>query len=98
MIALTPEAAAQVDALGRYYVEKQRPQALRNLGYALAEASLFILNAPERGMAAPRPYPELAGLALSWIKRGRYWIAYDQAGPTIVGVFFETDNIPGRFG
>jgi hypothetical protein len=29
----------------------------------LAEASLIILNAPERGMQAARSYPELARLA-----------------------------------
>ena len=94
MIALTPEASAQLEALERYYIEKQRPQAIRNLGHALAEASLIILNAPERGMSAPRPYPELAELKLSWLKRGRYWIAYDPAGPIIAGVFFETNDIP----
>lgn len=96
MIALTPEASAQLEALERFYTEEQRPQALRNLGYALAEASLIILNAPERGLPAPRPYPELSAFALSWLKRGRYWIAYDPIGPIIAGVFFETDDIPNR--
>ena len=96
MIELTPEASAQLEALERFYIEKQRPQALRNLGHALVEASLIILNAPERGISAPRPYPELARLALLWLKRGRYWIAYDQTGPIIAGVFFETDDIPNR--
>ncbi len=96
MISLTPEANAQLEALERFYVDKRRPQALRNLGHALAEASLITLNAPERGMPAPRPYPELATLKLWWLKRGRYWIAYDLAGPTIAGIFFETDDIPNR--
>jgi plasmid stabilization system protein ParE len=98
LIALTPEASAQVDALERFYIEKGRPQALRNLGHALAEASLIIANAPERGLPAPRPYPGLAALGLSWVKRGRYWIAYDAAVPIIAGVFFETDDIPNRLG
>ncbi len=96
MIALTQQASEHVEALEHFYIAKQRPQALRNLGYALAEASLIILNAPERGLPAPRPYPELAVLALRWIKRGRYWIAYDPAGPIIAGVFFETDDLPNR--
>ena len=96
MIALTPEAARQVDAFERYSADRGRAQALRNLGYALAEASLIIVNAPERGLSAPRPYPELASLGLSWLKRGRYWIAYDPAVPVIAGVFFETDDIPNR--
>jgi hypothetical protein len=96
LIALTPEAARQVEALERFYADRQRAQALRNLGHALAEASLIIVNAPERGLPAPRPYPALASLGLSWLKRGRYWIAYDPAVPVIAGVFFETDDIPGR--
>ena len=96
MIALTPEARAQLEEFERHYVRQQRPQALRNLGHSLAEASLVILNAPQRGLAAPRPYPELASLALLWLKRGRYWIAYDPAGPVIAGVFFDTDDIPVR--
>ncbi len=98
MIALTPEASAQVEALERFYIEKGRPQALRNLGHALAEASLIIVNDPGRGLPAPRPYPGLASLGLSWMKRGRYWIAYDPAVPIIAGVFFETDDIPNRLG
>ncbi len=96
MLALTPEASAQLDAFERFYVDTHRPQALRNLGYPLAEASLVILNAPERGMSAPRPYPELAAFGLIWLKRGRYWIAYDPDGPIIAGVFFDTDDIPDR--
>jgi hypothetical protein len=96
VIALTPEASAQLDIFERFFVERQRPQALRNLGYALAEASLIIINAPERGMAAPRPYPELSEFGLLWLKRGRYWIAYDPDGPIIAGVFFDTDDIPDR--
>jgi plasmid stabilization system protein ParE len=96
LIALSPEADAQVRALERFYIEKQRPQALRNLGHALAEASLIIMNTPERGLPAPRPYPALASLGLSWLKRGRYWIAYNAGIPIIAGVFFETDDIPNR--
>ncbi len=96
MIALTPEASAQIGAFEQFYIDKQRPQALRNLGHALAEASLIITTAPERGSSAPRPYPALAELGLSWLKRGRYWIAYDPSIPIIAGVFFETDDIPNR--
>lgn len=96
MIALTPEASAQLVALEDFYIAKERPQALRNLGYALAEASLIILNAPERGQSAPGPYPELAVFGFHWLKRGRYWIAYDPEVPIIAGIFFETDDIPNR--
>jgi len=96
VIALSPEATAHVSALKNFYSERQRPQALRNLSHALATASLIILNAPERGMIAPRPYPKLADFGFLWLKSGRYWVAYDPKGPVIAGVFFETDDIPGR--
>lgn len=96
MIALTPEANAQVEAFERSYIERGRPKAVRNLGHALAEASLIILNVPERGLSAPRPYPELSTLALLWLKHGRYWIAYDPVGPIIAGIFVESDDIPNR--
>lgn len=96
MIALTPEASARLEARDRFTIEKRQPQAIRNLGHALAEASLIILNAPERGIRAPRPCPELAALAFLRLKRGRYRIAYDRAAPVIAGVFFETDDIPNR--
>jgi len=44
VIALTPEANVQLGKFEVYYIEQQRPQALQNLGHALAEASLVILN------------------------------------------------------
>jgi hypothetical protein len=93
-----PPVARQVEALERFYIDRQRAQALRNLGQALAEVSLIIANAPERGIPAPRPYPELASLGLAWLKRSRYWIAYDPTRLIIAGVFFETDDLPGRAG
>jgi hypothetical protein len=67
------------------------------LEHALAEASLLIANAPERGLPPPRPYPALAALGLSWRKRGRYWVAHDPSIPIIAGIFSETDDIPNRF-
>jgi hypothetical protein len=34
---------------------------------------------------------------VAWIKAGRYWVSCTTASPpVIVGVFFETANIPGR--
>jgi len=96
VISLSPEARAQFDALQSFYVKKHRPQALRNFAHALAEASLIISNAPSTGLPFPRPYPDLFSLGLSWIKRGRYWFAYDPDGPVIAGIFFDTDDIPAR--
>ena len=49
MISLSAEASAQVLALDRYYTEKQRPQALRNLAHALAEVSLIVATVAYNG-------------------------------------------------
>ena len=63
----------------------------------LAEAERKIEHDPAAGLAAPRPYPQLAHPGRAWIKSGRYWVAYDTADPpVIIGVFFETSDIPRR--
>ena len=97
LIALTPEADAQVEALEQFHIDRHRPEAMRNLDHALADASLVILDTPKRGTDAPGPYPDLAASGLLWLERGRYRIAYDPALPVVAGIFFETDDIPNRF-
>lgn len=97
MIEYAPRALRQVDALLAHYQELHREGAAQGLLTALAEAERRIENNPAIGLRAPRPYPQLARQGVAWIKAGRYWIAY-QAGsvPVIVGVYFETANIPRR--
>jgi len=74
-----------------------RPEAIRNLAYALAEASDLIERQPEGGLPAPRPYPQLAKPGRLWLHVRRYWVAYDLVTPIrIVGVFFDAANIPKR--
>ena len=97
MIALTPEADAQLEALEQFHIDRHRPEAVRNLDHALADASLVILDTPKRGTDAPGPYPDLAASGLLWLERSRYRIAYDPAVPVVAGIFFETDDIPNRF-
>ncbi len=48
--------------------------------------------------SAPRPYPELVTYGWRWLNQARYWIAFTPipGGYSIMGVFFETVNIPGR--
>ena len=97
MIAYTPEAERQVDALRQHYENIERVQALRALDVALDTAERTIQRTPETGLAAPRPYPELAAPGRAWIKAGRYWIAYSLGKPpVIVGVFYDAADIPGR--
>ncbi len=97
MIAYTPKAERQVDDLRRYYEDKDRPEAVRGLFAALAEAERKIEANHAGGLAAPRPYPTLALPGRAWIKAGRYWIAYSRSQPpTIIGVFYELANIPER--
>ena len=96
MIAFTPEARRQVRALRDHYQERDRAKAVRGLRTSLATAWEKIVADPAAGLTAPRPYPHLARPGRLWIKAGRYWIAYDPIMPVIVGVFYETADIPGR--
>jgi plasmid stabilization system protein ParE len=97
LIVLSPEARQHVRALRVYYEERDRPEATRALRNALTTAWEKIITSPAAGLAAPRPYPQLARPGTAWIKSGRYWVAYrTEPVPVIVAVYFETANIPGR--
>ena len=97
MIAYTPGATRQVDALIRHYEERQRDEAVRALLIALDTAERLIERNPAAGLAAPRPYPRLARRTRAWVKAGRYWISYSiRPRPVIVAVFHDTADIPGR--
>ena len=96
MIGFTARAARQFRELREYYEDRERPEALPGLISAVREASRKIEENPQAGLAAPRPYPHLAKADRLWIKQGRYWVAYDSGTPVIVGVFFETADIPRR--
>lgn len=97
MIAYTPRAARQVDDLRQHYEDRARREAILALAAALEEAERRIEANPGAGLAAPRPYPDLARPGRRWIKAGRYWIAYSPGlPPVIVGVFYETADIPRR--
>ena len=96
MIELTPRAQQQVRELGAAYARLERPEAIRNLVAAVAEAARLIERDPSAGLPAPRPYPALARPGQAWIKVGPYWIRYRRAPSVITGVFHERANIPGR--
>jgi plasmid stabilization system protein ParE len=97
LIAYTPRALQQINDLRRHYEDHARIEAIRTLDAALAEAERKIERNPGSGLAAPRPYPQLARPGRRWIKSGRYWITYNIDGAlSIVGVFYETANIPNR--
>lgn len=96
MIGLTARAERQFRELRQHYEDLVRPEATRGLIAALEEASRKIEKNPAAGVAAPRPCPHLARPDRLWIKAGRYWISYEPTTPVIVGVFYETANIPGR--
>lgn len=64
---------------------------------AVLDAEAQIENGADRVLAAPRSYPELISLGLSWLHVGRYWIAYrDGLEPTIVGVIWDSADISRR--
>ena len=96
MTAYTARAERQVTALRDHYEELGRTTATRALFAALDDAERRI-DSGDAGMSAPRPYPRLVRPGRAWIKAGRYWISYSTTTPpVIVGVYFETANIPGR--
>ena len=96
MIVFTPRAGQLVRALQDYYQKRERPAKIRGLVIALESLWQGIAEQPEAGLAAPRPYPQLAQAGRAWVKSGPYWIAYTKAPLAIVAVFYETANIPGR--
>lgn len=97
MIALSPEAEAQLDALIAHYEALDRIEASINLLDALERASARISEAPEAGLPAPRPYPALAKVGRRWIVEGSYWIAYSLTDPPVIsGVFYAMADIPKR--
>jgi len=97
MIALSPEAEAQLDALIAHYEALGRVEASINLLNALEKARTRIAERPEAGLPAPRPYPGLAKEGRRWIIEGSYWISYSlTTRPVISGVFYAMSDIPNR--
>jgi len=98
LIRLGPVAEQHVADLLRHYAYLGRPEAGDNLVSAIDEACLRIETDPAAGLAAPRPYRTLTRAGVRWLKAGRYWFAYTIVVPvSIVGVFYEQSDIPGRF-
>jgi plasmid stabilization system protein ParE len=97
MIALSPEAEAQLDALIAHYEALGRIEASINLLDAIERAQARIAATPEAGLPAPRPYPALAKAGRRWIVEGSYWISYSLTTPPVVsGVFYAMADIPNR--
>jgi plasmid stabilization system protein ParE len=96
LIRLTAEASRQISQLAVHYRELGRPEAVANLRRAVAAASQRIEAAPNEGLPAPRPYPELVCAGRAWIKEGPYWFLYSVRPLVILAVFYESADIPGR--
>ncbi len=97
MTRLSSDAEQQVAELLRHYARLGRPEAGRNLIALIDQAAARIERDPEKGLPAPRPYPALARPGRAWTKAGRYWIAHSTTRPPVIlGVFYETADIPSR--
>lgn len=97
MIELTPRAQRQVRELGQATIDRERPEAVRNLIRVLTEATDRIGHDASAGLPAPRPYPSLARPGQAWIKVRAYWIRYSLTSPPVItGVFHDRADIPGR--
>ena len=98
MIRLSRAARIQVADLARYYDDRDRPEAVRNLRAVIVRAGERIEAQRGPFFSAPRPYPNLIRADWLWLKEGPYWIAYtpDPAGSIIRVVFHQAADIPGR--
>ena len=86
-----------VFALLDHYEEKERLGAMTSLLRSLRDAWAKIERDPGIGLAAPRPYPDIARPGRLWVKSGSYWIAYRQRPAiSITAVFYDAADIPGR--
>jgi plasmid stabilization system protein ParE len=98
-VQLSLEAQEQLRAMTRHYKNLERREALRYLIEALEEAKAKIINRPNDGLRAPRPYPDLEKPGRLWIYIHRYWFSYQLATPpafpSILGIFYDTNDIPG---
>jgi plasmid stabilization system protein ParE len=93
LIVLTPRAARQVRALRQHYENL----GTRNLVAAIESAWHQIATNPAAGLAAPRPYPNVARRGRAWVQAGRYWIAYiTRPSLAIVAVVYDAADIPRR--
>jgi plasmid stabilization system protein ParE len=98
VIALSPEAANQVDTLIEYSEKKGRLQASVSLPRSLERANERIVAAAGTGFEVPRTYPALKSAGRRWIIEGRYWISYTTSAPLVISDFYYvTSDIPNRF-
>lgn len=98
MTGYSPRAVRQIEDLHDYYVARDRLDAADNLHDAVEEAAALIEQNPDLGKPSPGPYPQVKRRGWAWVKSHRYWIAYRRRPAlTIVAVFYDTADIPGRF-
>jgi plasmid stabilization system protein ParE len=97
LIEYTPTAARQLADLRRHYEAHDRLESARNLAASVREAAARIESNPTAGIAAPRPYPQLARLGTAWTHAGRYWVSYRLTTPPVItGIFYDAADIPHR--
>jgi hypothetical protein len=97
VIELSARATLDVARLEEHFDRLGRPEAIRNIAYALAEASDKIESDPKAGLAAPRSYPSIAKPGRLWLHVRRYWIAYSTTMPPVMlAVVYDAANIPDR--
>lgn len=100
MVSLSHEARQQVADLVWHFEHRDRPEAVRNLRAAIAEAVRRIESQRGPFFPAPRPYPRLQMPQWRWLKERRYWIAFTHHDDqwVVVAVFYEAADIPTRMG
>jgi plasmid stabilization system protein ParE len=92
-VRFSPRAKAQLAELRRYYRQKGRPEAARNLIAAMKMAAFKIGRG--QSLPAPRPNPDLQAGGEAWVHVGHYWVLHTTGEPvTVLAVFYDTADIP----
>jgi len=88
-IRLTPDADGQLTALVDFYKKKARPAAVLKLYSTLDHVSDPDNLPKSRFFDAPRPYPRLKFVGVTWTTHNGYWFGFVLTDPIrIVAIIY----------
>ncbi len=96
LVSLSRDTRGKVRRLAAAYDRLDRPDALKRLRQTIVSARQSVTADPLGELDAPRPYPELARSGQRWRKIWHYWIVNQVSPPVIIGIFHDSEDIPGN--